>query len=361
MSDPVDRLKEIQQRAIARTRDQVDQDIEAGRLPIRMSRGHEPTGSIVQYPSMLARLPLFKASKDRSKYDCSWDNPEILETAWGRIARVGPGLNQYDDETFLALTHLCRAQTIEGPRKAIAPAKHLHVVKTHQTAPDLGALIESWQYESVRVEAGSTTVRDVSRFLGDKICGNMLQMRRQSVNRLRNTRLVHFVVKGVRMAKPNSFVPSFVVDETGALRHDLEWDEGFFLYAGDPDIDGVFHITWTPAYTAMLSSYTAIDYEVYRSLRSNYAKMLFKFFSSVMSRDAHFAIGFDKLSAIIDFKIINDDYREMKRVVKDSFQQINSQQKKYELLLPEIGRGKVPQARAFGAAVSERNIQPLGK
>lgn len=336
-------------------------------------------GYFVDYPSHLARIPLFKADKIREKERTS-DNPEILITPFGSTKRWGPGLNSYDDETFLALAHLFRTDQHKGPRKALARKLGIAVVPPDRDGTDENTrkIIESWSLEHAKLESGRGTAKDICEFLGDGRGGFPRQARRESVARLKNQNLTHLVVKGVKLARPSIFVPPWMADEEGKLKSDVEWDDKLFYYAGDPDVEGEFQITWSESMTALLTSFTLLEAQVYVQLTA-YAKFIYKYIASVMSTTRAFTIRFHKLALYIDYgsklrtldgiaipqetlqriTMLPDDHataaltdlridwREMKRIVTGGIAEVNERQKRFELYIPPTKRGEIPVLRAL--------------
>lgn len=385
----VQKAQKIAARAESGRINKIDKEIEDGVWPQKSSLAKPRAGSIVNYPSHFARLPIFKASRGGDSDNgpngavpqITADNPEILFTPWGSVKIWGQQVYAYDDVTFLALAHLCRTEEFKGPRKSHSRKIGLHVVDAEADAQaEDEKLIKSWQMEHVRLEGGKTSVKDICDFLGDARSGNSRESRRRSITRLRSVNLTHLVVKGVRLSRPSFFVPPWLVDDTGALKEDAEWDDRLFYYAGHQDIEGDFHITWTESMTAMLSSFTRLDAQVYARL-APYAKFIYKYAASMVTTNEAFTVRFHKLALYIDyagklktldgvsipaetmFRIVmlpedhalaeiqsmRIDWRELKRVVQTSATAVNAAQKRFELYLPETGRGEIPKLRVLAS------------
>lgn len=304
------------------------------------SAGSQPAGrTLSEYAQLVALLPLFKATKLRSKHTRSCDNPEIFETSWGPIKRWGPGLNVYDEETLLALAHL-------SPSKLDTPSQEmvgqLRMTTSHLTDDETPypPLDELWPGRPICVQSGGTTIVQICQLLGDT--PHVSRMRRESMNRLCNTRFVHRIAKDIRLQQPESFGPMLQVSKNGELLHDIEWSQGFFDYKGRPDFQGRFEIDWTPMYSEVSSAYRVIDYEVYRGLKGNYAKLIYKLFVWVMASQRRFTIGFQRLSRHIGFSLANKDYREIMRIVTHSAEQINELQSQFTLHVDYTPRGGEP-------------------
>jgi len=334
----------------------IEQAVQDGLQPHRRVIPFERLRGTLHYPSLMARVPIFKATKDRTTWDRNWDNPEILVTAWGTLRRWGPGINISDMETLMALFALCKKEEHSGPRGAFRQTRIPD--KTSMSEEDI-AVLESWFGQPIVTLGGSTDVVEICKYLGDSKQFKTRKMRRDSIMRLRQVRLIHEVVKGTKMLKPAEFIPPSFVDAEGRLKTDFEWDEGFFYYAGDPSVDGEFHIQFTPIITELLKSFTSIDLEIFRALDSNYGPLMYAFLSSVMTTKTKYEIGSDKFASVVGFGSINpwlnyypEDWmyqiRQFKPHVKKFISEHNSLPgTKFKVGLIENGRGQPYKIAAY--------------
>lgn len=58
------------------------------------------------YPSGFTSIPIFRPVKHREEFDTNWGEGHHYECLGGAISQFGPGLNIYDQNTYLALLHL---------------------------------------------------------------------------------------------------------------------------------------------------------------------------------------------------------------------------------------------------------------
>jgi len=66
------------------------------------------------YPSNFTSIPLFRPVKHRKEFDTKWEDGHHYECLGGTISQFGPGLNIYDQNTYLALLHLaCKTKVFE--------------------------------------------------------------------------------------------------------------------------------------------------------------------------------------------------------------------------------------------------------
>lgn len=243
------------------------------------------------YPALFTRVPVFGPLGDRTEADTDWRTPERYETPWGVIERFGPGLDMYDEDTILAMLHLCRQKKVVGPRRDVQ-RRHLTAVGRNE----LGTHIEADETDDeIEVYEGCTSAYRINKYLGRPTGGKGLRECRESIQRLALTQLFFHQEELKRFRQVN-----------------------FFLLAGDRDPRGEIWVQFNPAMSTLLKHYTYINIDVRRQL-SDTGKAVHKFLSS---QPRQYKIGVDKLMMAIGYRGEAKKFRTLLKAQLKKLQEI---------------------------------------
>lgn len=245
------------------------------------------TGSTTRYPTLLTRIPIFSAIRDRSKLDTDWVHGDRIETPWGAITRFGPGIDIFDEDTLIALLRLCAQKRLTGARRAM-PVPALRVIRSGEAMNEDDQSAD----EKITVISGTVTATEINNFLGRGLGGTNLAATRASVRRLALTQCLF---------------ENEQLEKEGVTK--------FFDYAGDRDFRGMIQIQFSPAMTQLLQSYTYLDLNIRRNLTDT-GKAIHKFLSA---QPKAYEIGLDKLRAIIRF---TGEPKEFRRTLSQILEQL---------------------------------------
>ncbi len=212
-----------------------------------------------KYPTLLTIVPLFAAG-ERENYDTDQNKGRIYPLQKGRIRRIGPGLDVYDEDTLIAILQLGAEKKVVGPREAMPVA-----------LPPVG---NSAEHRETTVYKGSLTAGMINSFLARGGGGADMERTRESVQRLANQRLWFENM-----------------DEVDGM----EGVTDFFKYTGRTDCKGELLIQISPEMVNILQSYQVIDMTIRRELNDS-AKAVHRFLTP---QPREFSISLENLAEAI--------------------------------------------------------------
>ena len=226
-----------------------------------------------EFPSLLARLPIFVPGKRHSRKPLlDRDNALPFETPWGRGRKHGPPLTVYDEDTLLALGML-RQRRLNG-RGARMP------IPVADFARD---------GEGVRVHVLFTTLTEVEALFGNSKNGKSFESRLDSIKRLASTRIEF-----------ESQSDKFVQNGTVISMIDVAWQRW--------TEESVLYIQFSPVMAHWFeNAYSYVDWTVRLNLTDT-GKAIHRFLSS---QHREYAIYVDKLRRTIGYP------RDIKYFVRD--------------------------------------------
>ena len=184
------------------------------------------TQSDSKYPTLLSIVPLFAAG-DRENYTTDQNKGLVYPIKNGRIRRIGPGLDVYDEDTLIAILQLMEKKVV-GPRQAMPVA--------------LPAL-DNEEINQTTVYKGTVTAPRINSFLGRGDGGADHERTRDSIRRLANQRL-------------------WFESLDSADAEAMEGVTDFFQYMGKSDLRGELLIQISPQMVNLLQQYQIIDMTV---------------------------------------------------------------------------------------------------
>lgn len=212
-----------------------------------------PSGN-PRFPTLFTRIPMFAVVRFREKLDTTdWQKGTVIETQWGKIRRFGPGLDIYDEDTLIAMFHLCRQKCVTG--------EYNKLPIPFQMTPELIQKMQAGA-STFSVIVGETTAYQINRFLGRPTGGKGLRDCRASIWRLNITQFYVARERGVSETKKFFSLIS---------KNDL---------TDASDLDTRVIVQFNPDVATWLSqSFTYIDLDVRRQL-TDLGKALHKFLTS---------------------------------------------------------------------------------
>jgi len=184
-----------------------------------------------KYPKLLSIVPLFAAG-EREKYTTDQHKGLVYRLPKGRIRRIGPGIDVYDEDTLIAILQLGAEKQVVGPPEAMPVALH------SSSSP---------QNKHITVYKGKVTAGAINGFLARGGGGADLEGTRESIRRLANQRLWFENLGG---------------------DNDQEGVTDFFKYSGSSDLKGELLIQISPEMVNLLKSYEVIDMTIRRELNA---------------------------------------------------------------------------------------------
>lgn len=182
------------------------------------------TQSDSKYPTLLSIVPLFAAG-DRENYTTDQNKGLVYNIQNGRIRRIGPGLDVYDEDTLIAILQLMEKK-VSGPRESMPVA-----------LPS----INDEKKNNTTVYKGLLTAPRINSFLGRGDGGADHERTRDSIRRLANQRLWF---------------------ESLDNENAMEGVTDFFKYTGKSDLKGELLIQISPQMVNLLQQYHIIDMRV---------------------------------------------------------------------------------------------------
>lgn len=211
-----------------------------------------------KYPKLLTIVPLFAAS-DRERYSTDQNKGQVYNAPeGGRIRRIGPGIDMYDEDTLIAILQLGSEKKIVGRREAMPLA-----------------LPPADNQNEITVYKGDVSAASINNFLGRGEGGIDLDLTRSSIRRLANQRLW------------------FENMETG--EDGLEGVTDFFKYSGRTDLKGKILIQVSPEMVNLLKYYESVDMTIRREL-NDCGKAVYRF---LLSQPKEYAIKLEDLAEAI--------------------------------------------------------------
>lgn len=180
-----------------------------------------------KYPTLLSIVPLFTPG-DRENYTTDQNNGLVYPIDNGRIRRIGPGLDVYDEDTLIAILQLMEKKVV-GPREAMPVA--------------LPPAMDNSEEDQTTVYKGTVTAPRINAFLGRGDGGIDNERTRDSIKRLANQRL-------------------WFESRDASDPEAMEGVTDFFKYMGKSDLRGELLIQISPQMVNLLQQYQIIDMNV---------------------------------------------------------------------------------------------------
>lgn len=266
--------------ALARAKD-IKKKIEEGALPsISLLPLPEDDNAIAKIPTFFSRTPFFRPTRDRNKYDTTWDNGEFIDNPWYTVRRYGPGLNTYDEGTLMGIQRTTWRKMQKGPRLA----HRLDVVNSASELDKLNQERLNALLENITTVTGYASYYDICRSIDRGTGGRELANTRDSVKRIAK-QIFEIYERG-----SDKFTIFHILYLVG--------DQCSSGYVGE---EAGITVMFPPGMVEMMKTYTQIDLKIWRDLNDT-GKSVYKFVNSHdWSKREKYDIHIDKLKKFIGF------------------------------------------------------------
>ncbi|MHB8697772.1 MAG: hypothetical protein ACYC9J_07010 [Sulfuricaulis sp.] len=271
--------------------------VEEGALPsISLLPLPEDSNVIAKIPTFFSRTPFFKPTRDRGKYDTTWENGEYVENPWYTVRRYGPGLNTYDEGTLMGIQRTTWRKQQKGPRLA-------HRLDVVSSASDLDKLDRerlNSLLENVTTVVGYASYYDICRSIDRGTGGRELANTRDSVKRLAKQ------VFEIFDRDSDKFTVAHILYLVG--------DECSRGHIGE---EAGINVMFPPGMVEMMKTYTQIDLRIWRDLNDT-GKSVYKFVNSHdWSNREKYDIYIDKLKGYVGFHGTIHEFRRALKLMNE--------------------------------------------